>query len=229
MTRFLRPPATHAALSAGLPAPADESAATRSRIGSERVLCEVETSADSKLVAGLKRREALAFDQIYALYSAPLLRFLSRLCGRADLAEDVFQESFLRLAKHSERLAPDTDLFAWLLTVSRNIFLSHARGALRLRPLHESGEQPARALTPDAQALARESLTRLERGLLRLSQEDREVLLLVGVEGLSHQRCAVVLGINEPALRKRVSRARARLAELLDEASPARLLKGTGR
>ena len=57
----------------------------------------------------------------------------------------------------------------------------------------------------------------LERALARLSNEDRELLLLVGVEDLSHAEAAKVLGVDQATVRKRVSRARARLAQTLDE------------
>lgn len=73
---------------------------------------------------------------------------------------------------------------------------------------------------PGALSLAAESLLAvadLERALARLGNEDRELLLLVGVEDLSHAEAAEVLAVDQATVRKRVSRARARLAQALDE------------
>src|SRR5690348_227615 len=75
---------------------------------------------DRAIVSGLRRGDPLALDCAFALYKDRLFRFLVRLGGRRDLAEDLLQETFLQLARNALRLLPDTDLGAWLFTVARN-------------------------------------------------------------------------------------------------------------
>jgi RNA polymerase sigma-70 factor (ECF subfamily) len=171
---------------------------------------------------GLKRGEARAFDAVYAHYHRRIYDFLFRMSGRRDLAEDLFQETWLQLARHATRLAEDTDLGAWLFTVARNRFRSHRRWVLiDLERRQQLAVEPA-AGAPTAEA--RRQLAEVERALARLRDADREVLLLVAVEGMEQERAAAVLGLSYDALRQRLSRARAQLAA---ELAPAGERTGT--
>ena len=112
---------------------------------------------DAALVARLRRREPAAFDDVYALYQPRIFRFLLRLAGSRQLAEDLFQDTWLAAARHTGDLAEDTDLGAWLFTIARNKHRSHRRWAFldftqRERLAHEPAE-PAPA--PDRSAEAR--------------------------------------------------------------------------
>jgi RNA polymerase sigma-70 factor (ECF subfamily) len=171
------------------------------------------------LVDRLRRGEAAAFDRVYARYRQRIYGFLARLAGRRDLADDLFQETFLKLATHATRLAEETDLAAWLFTVARNAWRSHLRWTLfdldRRRAL--AWDEPDAPPSPHDRATATEDRRRLERALAKLSPADREVLLLVGVEGLPQDQVAGILGMKHDAVRQRVARARARLAELMQE------------
>lgn len=175
--------------------------------------------AEEDLVAGLRRGEAGAFDRAYARYRGRLYGFVRRLAGRRDLADDLFQDTWIRLARHAGRLAPDTDLGAWLYTVARNRHVSYRRFALTDRGRVEGAarqaalEPPGR--TPEGEAAQAEEREKIERALAALKHADREVVLLVCVEGLEQERVAAILGIRHDALRQRLARARARLGELL--------------
>jgi RNA polymerase sigma-70 factor (ECF subfamily) len=170
------------------------------------------------MVAGLRRGDAAAFDVAYGKYRARLYGFLLRLTRRPDLAEDLFQETWLKLARSAPGLDEDTDLAAWLFTVARNAWVSHCRWAVldvsRLVALDV--EPAAREPDPDARADAARRVARLEAVLASLPTASREVLLLVGVEGFEQEQAARILGISYDALRQRLARARAQLAERLD-------------
>jgi RNA polymerase sigma-70 factor (ECF subfamily) len=160
-------------------------------------------------VRALQRGDAAAFDAVYASYHARIYQFLYRLAGRRDLAEDLFQETWLKLARHATTLRDDTDLGAWLFTVARNAYRSHRRWVLidlqrRVEP----------ATVPSAEGVV-EARRELARALEALSDGDKEVLLLVAVEGMEQERAAAVLGISYDNLRQRLSRARANLSAKL--------------
>jgi RNA polymerase sigma-70 factor (ECF subfamily) len=177
--------------------------------------------SERELVEGLRRGEAAAFDRVYALYRGRIYNFLYRLAGRRDLAEDLFQETFLKLARSAGGLREDTTLAAWLFTVARNQYRSHRRWAVldatRMRGLADEPEEAHGAgfAGPAANAEARRALTALERALASLSPTYREVLLLVAVEGMEQEQVAQILGIDYAAVRQRLSRGRALLAERL--------------
>lgn len=180
-----------------------------------------------ELIGRLRGGDAAAFDAVYAAYHARLFNFLARLSGRRDLAEDLVEEMWLRLVSRSAHLRDDTRLAPWLFTVARNLHASHCRSRL----VEEShlpgliGLWPTGASTPSPfeETASNEADRRLELALAALPTPYREVLLLVGMDGLTPSEAAAVCGISPEALRQRLSRARSQLARRL--ASPT--MKGT--
>jgi RNA polymerase sigma-70 factor (ECF subfamily) len=173
---------------------------------------------DTELVARLRRREPSAFDDAYALYHPRIFRFLLRLAGRRQVAEDLFQDTWLAAARHADALDEDTDLGAWLFTIARNRFRSHRRWAFldftrRERLAHEP---PEHAPSPDRAAEARSEASAVTEAFARLTPAHREVLLLAVVEGMETTQVAAVLGLKPDAVRQRISRARAELATHLE-------------
>lgn len=151
-----------------------------------------------------------AFRALYAAEKAVVYGLLLRLCGDATAAADLFQNVWLKLARHRKQLREDTVLRAWLCTVARREFLNHRRAqALDLSRVLALGLEPAEA------AGGEPVLHELNAALRQLSDADREVLLSTSVDGLSFAEAAAVLGVSEPALRQRLSRARRRLARAL--------------
>ena len=188
-------------------------------------MTEMEPDADLALVAGLQAGDAAAFDEVYRRFNTPLLTFLVRLSRRRDVAEDLVEETWLRLVAQAGRLRPDTRLGAWLFTVARNLYVSYCRSRL-IEQSHAAdlfGLWPfgTPRSSPFEETAANEAERRIESALAALPTDFREVLLLVGVEGLKPAEAAVVCGITPEALRKRLSRARALLAERLDDGGAA--------
>ena len=164
-------------------------------------------STDRDAITLLRRRDPRGFDLAYAAYAGKIRGFLLRLGRDRALADDLLQHTFLRLAECGPELRVDSDLRAWLFTVARNAHASHAR-----RPRSDDGETTLEALaSPAPDVEARLLLGDVESALGRLRAEDREVLLLVGVEGLEQDTVAKMFGVNAAALRQRLARARSRL------------------
>jgi RNA polymerase sigma-70 factor, ECF subfamily len=165
----------------------------------------------------LRQGDPRGFDLVYERYRGRIFAFLLRLCGQRSLAEDLFQETFLQLARRAPGLRADSNLEAWLFTVARNTFRSHtrARANRATDPLETAVALRSSSQDPERSARVRE----LERALSELDVDDRELLLLVGVEGMSQADVAEMMGVESATLRKRVTRARARLALLLEDAA----------
>jgi RNA polymerase sigma-70 factor (ECF subfamily) len=179
---------------------------------------QVTVVSDAELLRRLRAGDAAAFDAAYDRYAPRLYRFLLRLCKNRESAEDVLQEAWLKLATRAHELAVDTDLVAWLFTVARNAWVSRARHEGRLVEFADADERSARDPSPEASSVLSSSVRALERALAALGEGDREILLLVGVEELSHSAAAAVLGVGDVAFRQRLHRARSRLAAELDRA-----------
>lgn len=174
---------------------------------------------DQALVDGLRRGDVAAFDRAYGTHHARVFSFLLRLSGRRDTAEDLAQETWLKLARAAPSLREDTRLAPLLFTIARNAFVSWRRWAmLDLSRLVMFGFDAAglTSTAPDVLHDQREEIAILERALQGLPVTSREVLLLVGVEGFEQEEAATILGIQHPALRKRLSRARIELASAIE-------------
>ncbi|MBX3199033.1 MAG: RNA polymerase sigma factor [Labilithrix sp.] len=192
---------------------------------------------DARLVDGLRRGDVAAFDGVYALYHARIFSFLLRLSGRRDTAEDLAQETWVKLAKAAPGLREDTRLGPLVFTIARNAFVSHRRWAmLDLSRLVTMGLDTLVAVsptpTPDEEHERANAIALLEAALQALPVGSREVLLLVGVEDLPHDEVATILGVTREAMRQRLSRARAQLAEkmrALDERANRRRAPPAGR
>lgn len=172
------------------------------------------------VLEGLQRADPAAFDWVYEAYRSKVFSFLVRLTRLRSLAEDLTQETFLRLARTAPRLNESSNLRAWLFRVARNLAIDHQRWALldfdSLFELSLIPRAQTAAHDPLDMTLASEMQARVESALASLSVEHREVLLLVSLEGLTPSEAAVVLDVSDVALRKRLSRARSQLASRLE-------------
>lgn len=177
--------------------------------------CGIVDADEALLVERLRGGDGRALADVYARYHERIWSFLLRLSGRPHLAEDLFQETWLAVARGAGRLRDDTDLRAWLFTVARNRHRSYKRWAmLDIARLLAFGSGPvAHALAPDEEAEARAAAARAEAAFAQLSDAHREVLLLVVGEGLSATQTGAVLGLSPEAVRQRLRRARMELAE----------------
>jgi RNA polymerase sigma-70 factor (ECF subfamily) len=167
------------------------------------------------LVGRLRDGEPAAFDAVYEAYRARVYSFLARMARSREVAEDLAEETWLRLVEAAPRLQPDTRLGPWLFTVARNLYYSYCRS----RAISEAATDALISLWPGGsprpspfeEAAARELEGRLERSLARLPAHHREALLLVGVDGMTPAEAAGVCGLTPDAFRQRLSRARAAL------------------
>jgi RNA polymerase sigma-70 factor, ECF subfamily len=187
----------------------------------------VDRDSELALVERLRTGDASAFDVVHAGFNPRLFSFLLRLSRSRPVAEDLLEETWLRLVTHAGRLRPDTRLAPWLFTVARNLHMSYQRSRL-LEETHAAsfiGLWPfgSPRSSPFEETAANEFERRIESALAALPVAYREVLLLVGVEGFKPVDAAAVLDISPEALRQRLSRARALLARRLETTSDARV------
>ena len=165
-----------------------------------------------QLVNRLRARDADAFAAVHDAFHARLYNFLARLANSRDIAEDLLEETWLRLVAHAPRLRPDTRLAPWLFTVARNLYMSYCRSRLiEIAGTAEAAElwaTPSVLPSPLELAQAGEVERRVALALASLPATYREALLLVAIEGLRPSEAAVICGVSAEAMRQRLSRAR---------------------
>ncbi|MEN8375296.1 MAG: sigma-70 family RNA polymerase sigma factor [Gemmatimonadota bacterium] len=149
------------------------------------------------------------FDEIYRRHYAALFRYVCRLTGDVDTAEDATQEAFLSLLR---RDLPENEAKPWLFTVATNYVRDGARRAetrRRLGPkVEQLSSQPAR---PDELTERREAVDRVRGVLDRLPERDRKILLL-REEGFSYREIAATIDVAASSVGTLIARALRRFA-----------------
>ena len=148
-----------------------------------------------------------------------LRRYARALTGDAWAADDLVQDTLERACRRWALWSAGSDLRAWLFTLMHNLFVDGTRRALRQAGPRVDVDDAANELV--AAGAAPEQRLDLQRCLLRLPQEQREVLLLVTLQDLGYEDVARITGVPVGTVMSRLSRARSRLRELMDGTRPA--------
>jgi RNA polymerase sigma-70 factor, ECF subfamily len=154
----------------------------------------------------------------------PRLRRYARALTRAtDRADDLVQDTLMRALAKGHLWQPGTDIRAWLFTIMHNQYVNTVRREMRDSATVDI-DQMASTLAATADPSIGRQLVELDLALARLPDEQREVILLVGLEGMAYQSAAHILGVPIGTVRSRLSRGRDALRELMSrsEAKPAR-------
>jgi RNA polymerase sigma-70 factor (ECF subfamily) len=146
--------------------------------------------------------------------AVPHLRaFATSLCGSREHADDLVQETLVKAWNNLASFTEGTNLKAWLFTILRNTYFSERRK--RKREVEDAdGQYSSRVAVHSAQQ-GHMDLQDFRSALDKLSDDQREALILVGAEGFSYEEAAEIAGCAVGTVKSRVNRARTRLAELL--------------
>jgi RNA polymerase sigma-70 factor (ECF subfamily) len=152
----------------------------------------------------------------------PRLRRYARALSR-DVAgaDDLVQECLTRALSKLDLWREGTSLRAWLFTILHNQYVNHVRRSIRIGAPVEFNDESAPTLSLPASQEKRLELRDLDRALARLPQEQRAVILLIGLEGMPYGAVAAVLGVPVGTVRSRLSRGRSALRQMMDMGSDA--------
>lgn len=171
--------------------------------------------SDEELVAALRQSDRNAFDRLVHRHLASIHRYLWRLTGSPEDAEELAQETFLRLWQRAASYRPGkARLTTWLHRVAHNLAVDELR---RRRPQGSVADDEAvdDSADPEAGALAAETRRRLDAAIRALPASQRSALLLCQVQGLSNREAASVLDVSVRGLESLLARARRNLRESL--------------
>lgn len=174
-------------------------------------------STDAALVALASAGDHDAFGVLVARHQASVFRLARAVTHSREAAEDVLQQAFLAAWQALPRFRGEASLRTWLLTIARHAAVRRqvaaAREPIDDTPLEELGLQAGWGSDgPEVLAIRAEAHATVSRALAALDAEDRTVLTLRELEGLSGEATAALLGISLPAMKSRLHRARLRLA-----------------
>jgi RNA polymerase sigma-70 factor (ECF subfamily) len=174
---------------------------------------------DVRLMLAFRDGDGRAFDALFERWAGRVLRFLERMVGETSVAEELVQETFVRVWRARERYRPEARFSTWLFTIAGNVARNELRRPFRSKPhdsLDEGGEGGQRELASenppsDERVDARRTGQGLGAALAALPERQREALWLRAVEELSYAEVAAALGTSEKSVKALIHRARVAL------------------
>jgi RNA polymerase sigma-70 factor, ECF subfamily len=173
-----------------------------------------------ELIQRAQKGDSAAFNQVVTSYRRRILGTISRLIGRPEDVEDVAQEVFIRLFFSLEQLRTPEVFEPWLYRLTVNACYDYLRKSRRRLEFRMSDLSEQQVMRADADAGSRVQNDETERRRIRdtvngllssVSEEDRILLTLKEVEGLSLKELEKIYDVNENALKVRLFRARQRV------------------
>ncbi|MEO8102060.1 MAG: RNA polymerase sigma factor [Betaproteobacteria bacterium] len=188
---------------------------------------------DLALLTDMRRGHAAAFEALYRRHQAPLYRFALLRCGSPDTAADIVQEIFMGLLANTFKFDPSRGVLqGFLFGVARNLLLKREEAQFRFVPRSradgEEDENPDDLVVdpapqPAQRMLDTEQAEAVWRALQKLAPHYRDVVILYEMHDLSYVEIAQICHIDLGTVRSRLSRARAKLVELLQPEFPETL------
>src|SRR5215469_1248212 len=143
-----------------------------------------------------------------------LRRYARALTRNADRADDLVQDTLVRALAKAHLWQPGTDIRAWLFTIMHNQHVNLVRRDMRDEATVDV-DQLSSSLVATTDPTGARQLRELEQALGCLAEEQRAVILLVGLEGMSYETAAEILGVPIGTVRSRLSRGREALRGLM--------------
>lgn len=178
------------------------------------------------LCRGLRASDRTAFEQVFRLLRADLLRYAARLIGESQAAHDVVQDVFLDLWRLRETLDPDRPLRPYVYRMARNRALRYLRDA-RTHARKEAelyAEQTAGGSSPPDPGAAIDAARlgqQLQRWLAELPERQREALVLSRFHQFSHREIAAIMDISPRTVNNHIMRALEHLQRCVQAFEPA--------
>jgi RNA polymerase sigma-70 factor, ECF subfamily len=168
---------------------------------------------EAQIATGLRRRDPDVLDALIEQYQHRLLRYLAHMTGNVATAEDLFQETWIRVLEKGHQYDGRSKFATWLMTIAHNVAIDHLRKRTpasldEMRDPDDGApfEPPAQGPSPFEQAAATEDKARIQAALDQLQPIFREVLVLRFQEQMKLEEIAKLVGIPLATVKTRLYR-----------------------
>jgi len=183
---------------------------------------------DEELIARFQQGDNYAFDLLVKRYKDPLLNFVFRFLGNASEAEDVVQETFLRLFKNKHYYKEIAKFSTWIYTIAGNLAKTELRKRKRKKffSIHQHAPEDRDFELPDTDATPEEATDAqitdqiIQTAINKFSPKFKEVIILRDIQGFSYEEISEVINVPLGTVKSRVNRARLKLQDDLKSLMP---------
>ena len=184
---------------------------------------KISTITDEELIARFQAGTETAFIELVDRYKNRLLNFVYRFVGDRDEAEDIVQDTFLKVYKNRHAYREVAKFSTWIYTIAGNL----ARSELRKRRRHKTYtmsqigledrefDPPDTDIGPETQVTGRFEELEIQRAIRQLPDQFRTIIILRDIQELSYEEISKILDIPMGTVKSRVNRARLKMQELL--------------
>ncbi|MCG8469230.1 MAG: sigma-70 family RNA polymerase sigma factor [Gemmatimonadetes bacterium] len=182
---------------------------------------------DAELVAQYLAGQRFAFQELVGRYQDRLLNFIYRTIGDRDRAEDLVQETFVRVYRHLHRFDPTKKFSTWIYTIASNLAKNELRNRSRnplvlFQAIKKNWEADHRPLefedntySPDDLFRKRHLREKVEAAVAELPEHHRVVFVLRELEGKTYEEISDITGVTLGTVKSRLNRARNRFAQII--------------
>lgn len=161
-----------------------------------------------ELVKRAARGDQEAFTEFFDLFYTQVYNFALWLCGDADQAQDLTQETFIKAHSGLGKLGPPWNARPWLFRIARNRYVDHYRHRQPVQALDPEAPLASGEADPERQAMQSDQARLVQRAIQRIAPNYREALLLREVEGFHYDQIAEIMGISMDGVKVLIHRAR---------------------
>jgi RNA polymerase sigma factor (sigma-70 family) len=172
---------------------------------------------EAYVISQVRAGKADAFAEIVTHYEVPILRYLYRLTGDHEVAQDLTQDTFIKAYKGILKTKNDISFRAWLYRIATNNALQFRRRKRLLSFIPFTRSEEMNIPSAEDSAVRTDDRMIIEEVLLKVPQEQRICMVLHFVEGLKYREVAEIVGISEDAVRMRVARGRHAFLKIYNE------------
>lgn len=189
---------------------------------------DMHSLSDKELLNNVIAGDLEYFDEIVDRYKNRLINFVYRFVKDYDVAEDIVQETFLRVFRKRRDYKAIANFSTWIFTIAGNLAKSELRRRKRWRFLsidntddeNRSFELPGNEMDPDRHTAIKMFDETIQKSIDELPEKYKEALILRDIEGLSYQEIAEISNVPIGTVKSRVNRARMRLQKKLRGHAP---------
>jgi RNA polymerase sigma-70 factor (ECF subfamily) len=185
------------------------------------------TDPDIQLMLQFKAGDQRAFQHLFDKHKKRVINYCYRYCGHPAVAEELAQETFLRVYKAAPRYRPKARFSTWLFKIAANVCLNEIRKPIyrnRMESMDEAAEKGCNpvaapcgpgASAPDAMLASREQQTVVQKAIAQLPEKQRAALLLRVNEEFSYREIGRQINRSEGHVKTLIHRGRQRLKKML--------------